>query len=531
MSTLPDGTFFDPVCGHKTLKEHLLDIDCHKKELTQMIQLKERPACSVNVPYPIGKQFSQSDATLPPAIFHLSNYTQRLKEMPCSVVYDQYSTFVIDGYVANGKLMKPMYHIAPMRTSIQFFTNTTLTRKDKPNSTLNFSMTQDEYDLMQQIKVPRFFSWLENSDHITPPPNQGLCGSCWAIAASTCMSDVFAIKKKIPNPKLSPTYILSCMKQEQCNGGDPLIALREIEEKGIRSTDCIDDTWMSRLPSVYSNHIDHLNNSIPPCQCQKPTDTYYPEEVRALCIPPDTSTFPEADAQLLHSYLSHLYGSDTKKDLSTVPYQQIQNIIKHHIYLHGPVVAGFHVFKNFIKGDFHETNHIYMEREHYQGVQGIQYDRLEEDWIGSHAVVIIGWGKDVVHDQEVEYWLVRNSWGTQWGENGFFKIAMYGSTPYQNRISQFEYPSIVSTDTGFGITGGVIMLKAGKIQPPLDTVLQKEPYQHVYTHPTPSPMYYLIVMVCVALFLIIISVYHPKWMGYFVLCGFIILFIGYMALR
>jgi len=35
-----------------------------------------------------------------------------------------------------------------------------------------------------------------------------------------------------------------------------------------------------------------------------------------------------------------------------------------------------------------------------------------------HAVVLVGYGSDSTGD----YWLVRNSWGTKWGENGFIKI-------------------------------------------------------------------------------------------------------------
>merc|ERR1712013_321660 len=49
---------------------------------------------------------------------------------------------------------------------------------------------------------------------------------------------------------------------------------------------------------------------------------------------------------------------------------------------------------------------------------------------GYHAVRIIGWGQDGGD----RFWLVANSWGEQWGEGGFFKIAR-GSNECQNRPS------------------------------------------------------------------------------------------------
>jgi len=38
----------------------------------------------------------------------------------------------------------------------------------------------------------------------------------------------------------------------------------------------------------------------------------------------------------------------------------------------------------------------------------------------SHAVQIVGYGHDF--DLNMDYWIVRNSWSTLWGENGYFRL-------------------------------------------------------------------------------------------------------------
>jgi cathepsin B len=40
-------------------------------------------------------------------------------------------------------------------------------------------------------------------------------------------------------------------------------------------------------------------------------------------------------------------------------------------------------------------------------------------WVGGHAMKLIGWGREKNRD----YWLIANSWGTDWGINGFLKFA------------------------------------------------------------------------------------------------------------
>jgi len=56
--------------------------------------------------------------------------------------------------------------------------------------------------------------------------------------------------------------------------------------------------------------------------------------------------------------------------------------------------------------------------EDFMNYQGGVYSHSEGKALGGHAVKIVGWGQE----DDTFYWIVQNSWGPSWGEDGYFRI-------------------------------------------------------------------------------------------------------------
>jgi cathepsin B len=67
----------------------------------------------------------------------------------------------------------------------------------------------------------------------------------------------------------------------------------------------------------------------------------------------------------------------------------------------GPIEASYKLYRDF----YSYKSGIYV---HTTGLG-----------VGGHSIKIVGWGTD----QGTDYWIVANSWGSRWGESGYFRIA------------------------------------------------------------------------------------------------------------
>lgn len=97
------------------------------------------------------------------------------------------------------------------------------------------------------------------------------------------------------------------------------------------------------------------------------------------------------------------YPTDRKHYVTSVGTQGGENAIKNQLAASGPVTACFDVYEDF---------------KVHKGV----YFRVYGKKVGKHAVVILGYGTATCGREKVTYWIIRNSWGTNWGEGGYFKF-------------------------------------------------------------------------------------------------------------
>lgn len=58
----------------------------------------------------------------------------------------------------------------------------------------------------------------------------------------------------------------------------------------------------------------------------------------------------------------------------------------------------------------------------------------------NHAVQIVGWGSTTVSGVDTPYWIMKNQWGTYWGESGYMRIAMQSGNGVCQMNEQISYP-------------------------------------------------------------------------------------------
>ncbi|KAE8605451.1 hypothetical protein XENTR_v10015145 [Xenopus tropicalis] len=251
---------------------------------------------------------------------------------------------------------------------------------------LNGPQLQKRFGFADGMELPDSFdsraAW-PNCPTIREVRDQGSCGSCWAFGAVEAISDRVCVHTngKV-NVEVSAEDLLSCCGFEcgmGCNGGYPSGAWKFWTETGLVSG------------GLYDSHLGCRPYSIPPCE-------HHVNGSRPACKGEEGDT-PKCVKQCEDGY-APVYGSDKHFGATSYGVPSSEKEIMAEIYKNGPVEGAFLVYADFPM--------------YKSGVY--QHETGEE--LGGHAIKILGWGVE----NGTPYWLCANSWNTDWGDNGFFKI-------------------------------------------------------------------------------------------------------------
>ncbi|TGZ62829.1 hypothetical protein CRM22_007234 [Opisthorchis felineus] len=211
--------------------------------------------------------------------------------------------------------------------------------------------------------------------------DQSSCGSCWAFGAVEAMSDRLCIHSNGTFTKsLSSVDLVSCCEYcgFGCQGGFPPTAWDFWQTEGIVTGGSKEDPRGCRsYPFPRCSH--HGSKKYPPC----PHRTYNTPKCVRKCDTPDID-----------------YATDKTRCNITYNVQPNQKAIMKEIMINGPVEAAFHVYEDFL------------------GYKSGVYFHSGGNFLGGHAIRILGWGEE----NGVPYWLIANSWNEGWGDDGYFKM-------------------------------------------------------------------------------------------------------------
>ena len=236
---------------------------------------------------------------------------------------------------------------------------------------LNRTAPRVHTPLEHMAELPKEVLWnnVNGVSYLTNIRNQHVpqyCGSCWAHAATSAISDRIKLARKAawPDINISPQVIISCETKDQgCHGGEAYNAFEWMADNEVTDETC----------SIYrARGLDNGQK----CSAMNVCRNCSPGEA---CVVPD-------------QYL--VYGVDQFGEVSGE-----ENMMQ-EIAQRGPIACGIAVPDAL---------------EEYTG--GIYCDETGDMNI-VHDISVVGYGEE----NGQKYWLVRNSWGTHWGEEGFFRV-------------------------------------------------------------------------------------------------------------
>ncbi|KAJ6219535.1 hypothetical protein RDWZM_005347 [Blomia tropicalis] len=224
-------------------------------------------------------------------------------------------------------------------------------------------------------QLPESFDWrnVNGINYVSPVRDQGKCGSCYIFSSMAQLeARVRIATNNSEQPIFSTQEVVDCSKYSQgCDGGFPyLIAGKYGRDYGVIADEC--------YPYKGKNGKCSLPYNSTGTKCMKRSYTLH------------------------YHYVGGYYGGCNEELM-------LLELVKN-----GPITVGFEVYDDFTSYSGGIYSH---DKSKDQWRNGVHFNPFQ---LTNHAVLIVGYGVDKQSGEK--YWIVKNSWGKDWGLDGYFWI-------------------------------------------------------------------------------------------------------------
>jgi cathepsin C len=221
--------------------------------------------------------------------------------------------------------------------------------------------------LQRASALPKSLDWsdVNGVNYLEPVMDQADCGSCYAASSVRMLTARHKIKINDTNAlPWSINFPLQCSEYNQgCKGGYGFLLSKWSDDVGLLPATCM--------------RYDTAGT----CKLECDLKTLQGKRYRAAN----------------HRYVGSYYGRANEQ------------LIKDELYSNGPLAIGIEPDDDFM----YYSDGIYKS-------SNPQNHTGEEEWQQvDHGVLLVGYGEE----KGQKYWRIQNSWGPDWGEDGFFRIA------------------------------------------------------------------------------------------------------------
>ncbi|MCR5666504.1 MAG: fibronectin type III domain-containing protein [Eubacterium sp.] len=295
--------------------------------------------------------------------------------------------------------------------------------------------------------LPGSYSSLDK-EYVTEVKNQGYVGTCWAFSSIKLMESSAIIKglATVENVDYAESHLAwfsynhDTLTGDKANSGSSFNAFSV--GGSVFTAMYTYASWMGATDENSDSRLEYIGDDVQATTMSSNLEAY--EQADAGHITDDAVHLTNAyDFNTSYSYYSDGKYVDGAMDT-----------MKQAIVDYGSLSTGIYIGEDAVfTAHYNDENNAYYQKT---------YSNDDAD----HQVTIIGWNDDFSADKfnsacqpdKDGAWLVMNSWGTDWGENGCFWLSYYDTSIAE--MMAFEVEDATEHDVNFqydsiGYAGGI----------------------------------------------------------------------------